>query len=148
MTKITTTEIHFTFCECNCSDTLFAKGERLTPKLLAAVKAVELIPVGNCHHNFEDGGCTVSVLLAESHLVVHLWPECAKTVVGDISVCNFSQNNYQKSLALLAELKHIFQPEKVNQWVFEGPGKKRGSGIALWMKSFLKKMVRIIKVKH
>jgi hypothetical protein len=52
-----------------------------------------LTPVGELFHRFEPGGgVTGVVLLAESHLAVHTWPELG-AVTMDVYVCNFSGDN-------------------------------------------------------
>ena len=53
-----------------------------------AVSAAGLQPVGELFHRFPaPGGVTGVVLLAESHLAVHTWPELG-AVTLDVYVCN------------------------------------------------------------
>lgn len=73
-----------------------------------AVVAAGLAPVGELFHRFGDGaGITGVVLLAESHLAVHTWPELA-AVTLDVYVCNFGADNSAKAHALLARLEAAF----------------------------------------
>ena len=59
---------------------------------LQAVHAAGLRPVGELFHRFPGpGGVTGAVLLAESHLALHTWPEHG-TVTIDVFVCNFLQD--------------------------------------------------------
>jgi S-adenosylmethionine decarboxylase len=52
-----------------------------------------LSAVGELFHRFDGGGgVTGVVLLAESHLAVHTWPELG-AVTLDVYVCNFSGDN-------------------------------------------------------
>jgi S-adenosylmethionine decarboxylase len=81
---------------------------------LAAVRAAGLQPVGELFHRFTapDGqaaGITGVVLLAESHLAVHTWPEIA-AVTLDVYVCNFGADNRAKAEALQQQLLAAFEP--------------------------------------
>ena len=40
-----------------------------------AVADAQLTLIGECFHQFEPQGVTGTVLLAESHLAIHTWPE-------------------------------------------------------------------------
>jgi S-adenosylmethionine decarboxylase proenzyme len=75
---------------------------------LDAVQAVGLTPVGELFHRFaEGGGITGVVLLAESHLAVHTWPELGAVTV-DVYVCNYGADNSARAEALLARLEPAF----------------------------------------
>ncbi len=43
--------------------------------LAGVVTAAGLTPVGETAHRFEPQGLSIAVLLAESHIAVHTWPE-------------------------------------------------------------------------
>ena len=90
---------------------------------LAAVGAAGLEPVGELFHRFAPAagaaagapvGITGVVLLAESHLAVHTWPELA-AVTLDVYVCNLGSDNAAKAHALLAALVDAFEPEQVER---------------------------------
>ena len=51
------------------------------------------------------------VLLAESHLALHTWPE-RSGVTLDVYVCNFGADNSNKAEALLAALLAAFAPRQ------------------------------------
>ncbi|WP_439898008.1 S-adenosylmethionine decarboxylase family protein [Aquabacterium humicola] len=76
-----------------------------------AVRAVGLTPVGELFHRFDPtaggSGITGVVLLAESHLAVHTWPELA-AVTLDVYVCNFGADNSHRADALLQRLEQAF----------------------------------------
>lgn len=79
---------------------------------LQAVDAAGLRPVGELFHPFPaPGGVTGVVLLAESHLAVHTWPELG-AVTLDVYVCNLAGDNSAKARALLAALEAAFAPER------------------------------------
>jgi S-adenosylmethionine decarboxylase proenzyme len=77
---------------------------------LHAVAQAGLHAVGELFHGFPaPGGVTGVVLLAESHLAVHTWPELG-TVTLDVYVCNLGHDNSARAEALLARLEARFAP--------------------------------------
>jgi S-adenosylmethionine decarboxylase proenzyme len=61
----------------------------------------------------QQSGITGVVLLAESHLAIHTWPELG-AVTLDVYVCNLSENNAAKAEALLASLCKAFAPGRAD----------------------------------
>ncbi len=59
-------------------------------------------------------GITGVVLLAESHLAVHTWPELA-AVTLDVYVCNLGTDNSARAHALLDALVAAFAPTQVQR---------------------------------
>ena len=53
-------------------------------------------------------GVTGSLLLAESHLAIHTWPEFG-AVTLDVYVCNFMGDNSAKATALMDALVARFE---------------------------------------
>lgn len=80
--------------------------KQLLPSL--AIKAGMNV-VGYSFHQFLPIGVTGAVILSESHLTVHTWPE-SKFVAVDIYVCNFNSDNYNKGVKLVDEIVKIFLP--------------------------------------
>lgn len=81
----------------------------------AAVTDSGLRAVGELFHPFvgPDGrpqGVTGVVLLAESHLAIHTWPEL-RSVTADVYVCNIGADNSARAEALMARLVAAFRPE-------------------------------------
>lgn len=77
---------------------------------LRAVHGCGLCAVGELFHRFDNGGgVTGVVLLAESHLAVHTWPELGAVTI-DVYVCNFSGDNSARAEGLLANLLAAFEP--------------------------------------
>ena len=54
------------------------------------------------------------MLLAESHVCVHTWPE-QRAVTLDVYVCNFGGDHSAKALALMSALTALFEPGQVRQ---------------------------------
>jgi S-adenosylmethionine decarboxylase len=81
---------------------------------LRAVDESGLRAVGELFHPFVDPegrpqGVTGVVLLAESHVAIHTWPELA-AVTADVYVCNFGTDNSVRAEAVLARLVEAFGP--------------------------------------
>jgi S-adenosylmethionine decarboxylase len=109
--------LHLTADLRGCSPTLasLTRTDALRELCLAAVKASALQPVGELFHTFPAaGGVTGVVLLAESHLAVHTWPEM-NAVTLDVYVCNFGADNSHKAQALLDRLVAAFAPDRVER---------------------------------
>jgi S-adenosylmethionine decarboxylase len=88
-----------------------------------AVRAAGLTPVGELFHVFPaPGGITGVVLLAESHVAVHTWPERG-VVTLDVYVCNLGADNSAAARALLDALIAAFRPELVlrQHWLRPAP---------------------------
>ena len=89
---------------------------------LAAVADAGLTPVGELFHRFipaaapgvAPSGITGVVLLAESHLAVHTWPELEAATL-DVYVCNLGADNSARAESLLATLVAVFAPEAVQR---------------------------------
>ncbi|HSV68596.1 MAG TPA: adenosylmethionine decarboxylase [Methylibium sp.] len=79
---------------------------------VGAVTAAGLQAVGECFHPFpseggEPRGVTGVLLLAESHLAVHTWPELG-VVTLDLYVCHRQADNSARAEAALAALLEGF----------------------------------------
>ena len=104
---------------CRCDTVWMLDAEKLGAWCLQAVTASGLQSVNQLFHTFPatehgPGGVTATVLLAESHLCVHTWPE-QKAVTLDVYVCNFGGNHSAKARALLQSLVDRFAPEWTEQ---------------------------------
>ena len=76
-----------------------------------AVAAAGLGGVAELFHRFgpagSQSGITGVVLLAESHLAVHTWPELG-AVTLDVYVCNYGGDHSSKARALMAAMLRAF----------------------------------------
>lgn len=83
-----------------------------------AVTQAGLGAVAELFHRFTpapgetQSGITGVVLLAESHLAIHTWPELGGVTL-DVYVCNLGQDNSAKAQALLERLVSAFAPAQV-----------------------------------
>ena len=67
--------------------------------LKTAAIASELHPVGEAFATFHPQGISAVILLEESHVALHFWPECQKVSI-DIHACDYHQNNFPKAESL------------------------------------------------
>jgi S-adenosylmethionine decarboxylase proenzyme len=96
------------------------EGERrllLEARLLAALcrracSAAGLAVVAEAFHQFAGAGATGALVLAESHLAIHTWPEL-NSVTLDLYVCNYSQDNRAAAEAAYSALRTEFKPGRV-----------------------------------
>lgn len=103
--------------DCKCDVAWLVDADRLGAACVQAVKDSGLQAVAQLFHTFPSadgspGGVTATVLLAESHLCVHTWPE-KSAVTLDVYVCNFGGDHSTKARALMASLMQLFSPGKV-----------------------------------
>lgn len=102
--------------DCRCDAAWLVDADRLGAACVQAVQASGLQAVAHLFHTFPStegnpGGVTATVLLAESHVCVHTWPE-KKAVTLDVYVCNFGGDHSTKARALMAALMQLFAPGK------------------------------------
>ncbi len=74
-----------------------------------------LTPLGAYFYQFthDDGqqaGVTGTVVLAESHLAIHTWPESGDVTL-DVYVCNFSQDNSERARRIFARIQELLDPQ-------------------------------------
>ncbi len=104
---------------CRCDSRWLLDAQALGRACIDAVDAAGLQAVAELFHTFPatghgPGGVTATVLLAESHLCVHTWPE-QHAVTLDVYVCNFGGDHSAKAQALLETLVALFQPDQVER---------------------------------
>ena len=106
--------------------------ESLRRCCLEAVGRAGLTPVGELFHRFVPtaapapgvaaSGITGVVLLAESHLAVHTWPELEAATL-DVYVCNLGADNSARARLLMDALVAAFAPARI-----ERHAHRRGEG--------------------
>jgi len=101
--------------DCSCTEALLTDLEKLSTLCRDATVASGLTIVDEKYHVFPDwdgqpGGITGAVLLAESHLALHTWPE-RRGVTLDVYVCNFTDDNSNKAQQLFDALMLAFRPK-------------------------------------
>ena len=72
---------------------------------------------------FDNGGLTLVWVLAESHLVIHLWPENGYATV-DLHVCDYHASNAQNARRLRQELAWLCFAPGSGHWREMAVGEK------------------------
>lgn len=105
--------------DCACDPFWLTDATRLGERCVQLVQTADLQAVGQLFHAFPatalgPSGVTATVLLAESHLCVHTWPE-QRAVTLDVYVCNFGGNHSAKAHALMDALINLFAPGQIQR---------------------------------
>lgn len=117
---------------CDPSLPLMSDPAALRHCCVTAVAESGLGAVAELFHRFtpavagEPSGITGVVLLAESHLAIHTWPELGGVTL-DVYVCNYGADNSARAEQLMAALIRAFGPGDVQrQALHRGQGGSAG----------------------
>lgn len=104
--------------DCRCPRTLLTEVSQVRQLCLDVCLDAALTVVGECFHQFEGpngkSGATGTLVLAESHLAIHTWPELDAATL-DLYVCNFSRDHGPAARAAFNRLMAAFQPQTAEQ---------------------------------
>lgn len=87
-----------------------AKPEEVAGRISRHIVESGLTIVSQKTVGFDNGGATLIWVLAESHLVVHLWSSEAFATI-DLHICDYETSNLERALRLKAAL---------NDYCFDG----------------------------
>jgi S-adenosylmethionine decarboxylase len=81
-----------------------------------AAKTAKLTVIGELAYAFQPQGVSAVILLAESHVALHFWPEEAKVTI-DIHICDYQEENQEKA-RLLAKIltMEISKSDRISNW--------------------------------
>ncbi|MDM4765822.1 adenosylmethionine decarboxylase [Pelomonas sp. SE-A7] len=105
---------------CDPHQRLMSDCAALRELCVATVAEAGLGAVAELFHRFEpapgetQSGITGVVLLAESHLAIHTWPERGGVTL-DVYVCNLGQDNSAKAERLMQRLCAAFEPAQARR---------------------------------
>jgi S-adenosylmethionine decarboxylase proenzyme len=103
------------FHDCRCGQDLMHEAAVLRELCVSACHQAGLTAVAETFYAFgtpeAPAGATGAVVLAESHLTVHTWPELG-AVTLDLYVCNFSRDNREAAELAYRLLERAFRPER------------------------------------
>ncbi len=95
---------------CMCDARLMTDAAHLEAFCRRAVVDAGLTDVGALFHSFGEGaGVTGVVVLAESHLSIHTWPEDGYVTL-DVYVCSYSTDNRAQADDLFGRVMAAFAP--------------------------------------
>jgi S-adenosylmethionine decarboxylase len=105
--------------DCRCAARWLVDAQALGAACIDAAESAGLQVVGQLFHAFPatpqgPGGVTATLLLAESHLCVHTWPEQGGVTL-DVYVCNFGGDHSAKARAVMASLEALFMPRQTER---------------------------------
>ena len=105
--------------DCRCAPGVLLDVAGLEAFCVGACTRHGLTVVGRLFHAFQDAagkpaGVTGTVVLAESHLAVHTWPEVGGVTL-DVYVCNFSGDNSARAQGLFSEVIANFAPARLEK---------------------------------
>ncbi len=93
---------------------LIDRVEDIRHLLESAVKVAGLTKISSHYYQFQPHGATGVVLLAESHISIHTWPEHGLATV-DVYTCGDPLKAYRSMDYIISVLK----PTRVDKHVFE-----------------------------
>ena len=99
------------FHDCQGSRRLLLEAEALAGLCRRACVDAGLEVVAAAFHQFPGAGATGALVLAESHLAVHTWPEL-DAVTLDLYVCNHSRDNRAAAESAYCALATAFQAKR------------------------------------
>ncbi|MFC4621884.1 polyamine aminopropyltransferase [Comamonas nitrativorans] len=111
--------------QCSCDRALMISADAIAQLCRSQTDASGLTLVDDKWVKFPEwqgqpGGVTGAVLLAESHLAIHTWPETGNVTI-DVYVCNFSDDNSAKARALMDGVVAAYAPrDAVRQQLWRG----------------------------
>lgn len=97
-------------CRCDPQRLLDSIGFR--DRCIEMVNASGLTVMDAIFKQFDGSGFTGAVVLAESHLAIHTWPE-TNGLTLDVYVCNYSADNSAKAQQLFDAVVDYFQPVEI-----------------------------------
>ncbi|RME26439.1 MAG: adenosylmethionine decarboxylase [Deltaproteobacteria bacterium] len=77
---------HFLLEMAGCDGTLLDDAERVSAAMLEAARKANTTILGSSFHKFSPQGVSGVVVIAESHLSIHTWPELGYAAV-DVFTC-------------------------------------------------------------
>jgi S-adenosylmethionine/arginine decarboxylase-like enzyme len=108
----TGTTIRLLLLRCGCAEDRLTRHAAVAGPAAEAVRACEMVPLAQAGHDFPGAGHSLCLVLAESHLAIHTYPECSRSVVIELTVCDHQRNNRQRAAQLAEALVALFQPEE------------------------------------
>jgi len=88
-------------------------------KTLAMIRRAGFLIVASRFHKFVetgmgDSGITGVVIVSESHITLHTWPE-KQFVNLDVFLCNYTRDNTVKARAIFREFVKLYRPKRVKR---------------------------------
>jgi S-adenosylmethionine decarboxylase len=112
MTMTPPVGIHILSSLYSCEKINSLDKKTLSEKITRLLHNNQLTKLGEFYHEFEGGGVTALIALAESHLALHTWPELSYLTL-EIYVCNYSRDNSAAAEQVHSGLISFLEPGRV-----------------------------------
>ena len=100
---------HFIIELYDCTGNILDNLERIQSELLEAARIAKATVIDHCFHKFSPQGVSGVVVIAESHLSIHTWPE-----YGYAAIDLFSCSSTMEMDRVFDLLKRAFGPGELN----------------------------------
>lgn len=105
--------IHLDFYECRADPSTLTSPD-MELKILELIREAGFTVRKSLFDNFEGGGFTYFISIAESHVIVGTWPEDGWVEI-DIVSCNYTRDNSEKAYQLERLFQNLFIPERIER---------------------------------
>lgn len=108
------------FYDCRGDDKYFKTISAVRGKTLRIIKRAGFRIVASRFHKFaaggggDDGGITGIIIVSESHITVHTWPE-KKFVNIDVFFCNYTRDNSRKARDVFRFFRTLYRPLRIRR---------------------------------
>lgn len=104
---------------CGCDPIYLIQKGRVRAKTLRLIRRAGFEIIASRFHKFlqnphGEGGITGVVIVSESHVTIHTWPE-RRYVNLDVFFCNYSRDNTRKARAVFREFRALYRPERMRK---------------------------------
>ena len=108
------------FHECGGEKKYLINKFTVREKTLKVIRKAGFQIVASRFHKFtgidhpDEGGITGVVIVSESHITVHTWPE-RNFVNIDVFFCNYTQDNTKKARDVFRFFKAMYRPKQISR---------------------------------
>ena len=108
------------FYNCRAEKKYFSNINVVRKSITRLVKKSGFTIVASRFHKFgkdpygEEGGITAVIIVSESHLTIHTWPE-RKFLNVDVFFCSYTTDNSKKVRECFRELAELYKPKRVRK---------------------------------
>lgn len=108
------------FHRCGGDSKYLTNAAQAKKMILQVVKQSGFTIISSRFHKFKpganatEGGITGVIVVSESHLAIHTWPE-KKFVNLDIFFCSYSRDNSEKTRKIFTSLSKLYEPGKIRK---------------------------------
>ncbi len=107
--KMHTTGLELLLDLYDCNSDSLSNVDALERVLREAIQPAGFEVVDRIAHQFSSQGVTLVLILAQSHAMLHTWPE-ARFVTADVYACGLSADISPVLETVRQRLIHLFQP--------------------------------------